>query len=198
MVHCSKCHHKPYPEILMSGYLTKSPPLNKSTLVKRWKIRYFILREDSTLEYYDNYKSPFPLGTINLELTQRLEAGLETKKYANIFDLIMPGRTYFFSAGQLEIMFDWVTQIKFLLGIGEDVVYPQKSAPKPLNPSNLLLQVYVKETPSWAHPPTAQSIPILPSQFAAMERSNSPENGAEQKEETNEVTFRYQLVLFVY
>ena len=180
MVHCSCCHHKPFPEILMTGYLVKSPPLNKSIL-KRWKTRYFIMRADATLEYYDGYRSSVPLGVINLEQTLRLEAGLETKKYANIFDLIMPRRTYFFSAGQLEIMFDWVTQIKCILGIGEDVVYPQKSAPKPLTPSNLLLQVYVN---------AVRSVPILPSHHQDMDRSNSPYSSDKQAPRIEEMEFR--------
>ena len=146
LVSCSKCHVKPYPEIIMSGYLTKSPPLNKSFLVKRWKVRYFILRADATLEYHESNRATDRLGVIDLQQTQRMESGLETKKYANIFDLIMPGRTYFFSAGDLDIMFEWVSQIKMILNISDDVVYPQKTVSKTLNQGDKLLQYYVRSS----------------------------------------------------
>ena len=189
IVHCSSCHHKPYPEIIMSGYLVKSPPLNKSFL-KRWKTRYFILRGDATLEYYDSFRSSVPLGVINLEQTQRLEAGLETKKYGNIFDLIMPGRTYFFSAGHIDIMFDWVTQIKYILGIGEDVVYPQKSTPKQLNPSSPLLHFYINEAVgSCGH--TVHSVPITYSHRQDSEPDTTADSGEGQTQNKDEIDFRY-------
>ena len=86
-----------------------------------------------------------------------MESGLETKTFANIFDLIMPGRTYFFSAGHLDIMFEWVSQIKKILYINDDVVYPQKTVPKTLNPRALLLQFYVCE-PSREQGVTSQTV----------------------------------------
>ncbi|KAI6650972.1 GRB2-associated-binding protein 1-like [Oopsacas minuta] len=200
LVDCSKCHQRPYPEILMSGYLTKSPPLNKSNILRRWKTRYFVLRVDATLEYFQNNKSPSALGVINLEHTQRLEAGLETRKYGNIFDLIMPNRTYFFSAGHLDIMFEWVSQIKHILGIDEDVVYPQKSVPKSRNPGDPLLQYYVRNM-SREGVRTPRTVPALLTQTEIERRDTSdseedrPATPQEIKvQEIEEVKFRESLV----
>ena len=122
LVHCTDCHPRNHSKIIMSGFLIKSPSNNNSIFKKKWHKRYFILRADKTLEYYTNNKRSEPLAVINLEDAIRIEVGLGSREFGNIFDLVMPKRTYFFSAGSSEIMWLWVEQIKAMLSTHMDVV----------------------------------------------------------------------------
>ncbi|KAI6659033.1 GRB2-associated-binding protein 1-like [Oopsacas minuta] len=144
LVHCTKCHCRNHSEIIMSGFLIKSPPLKKSIVKKRWHKRYFILRADKTLEYYTNSTQDNPIAIINLKDVQRIEIGLGNDKFGNIFDLVTLRRTYFFSAGSSDIMQIWVDQIKGLLEITDVTVYETEQQ-KTCEPNDELMQYYVDE-----------------------------------------------------
>ncbi|KAI6659034.1 GRB2-associated-binding protein 1-like [Oopsacas minuta] len=144
LVHCTKCHCRNHSEIIMSGFLIKSPPLKKSIVKKRWHKRYFILRADKTLEYYTNSRKDNPIAIINLKDVQRIEVGLGNDKFGNIFDLVILKRTYFFSAGNSDLMSKWVDQIRELIPRTDVTVY-EKQQERTCNLDDKLMQYYVKE-----------------------------------------------------
>ena len=146
-MHCTECHPRNHSQIIMSGFLIKSPPHNKSIFKKRWHRRYFILRADRTLEYYTNSKTSEPIAVINLEDAVRIEVGIGSRKFGNIFDLVMLKRTYFFSAGSSEIMWLWVEQIKAMLSNHLDVaIYESGKMECKYKSTDKMMQYYVRHT----------------------------------------------------
>eukprot|EP00800_Vazella_pourtalesii_P002629 TRINITY_DN1257_c0_g1_i1.p1 TRINITY_DN1257_c0_g1~~TRINITY_DN1257_c0_g1_i1.p1 ORF type:complete len:173 (-),score=33.28 TRINITY_DN1257_c0_g1_i1:165-683(-) len=123
LVHCTHCHCRNHSEIIMSGFLIKSPPLKKSFIKKKWHKRYFILRADKTLEYYFNSKKDEPIAVINLQEVDRIEVGLRSDMFGNMFNIVTPKRTYFFSAGSSHIMWLWVDHIKDLIEQADVTIY---------------------------------------------------------------------------
>ena len=147
LVHCTECHPRNHSQIIMSGFLIKSPPLKKSIFKKRWHRRYFILRADKTLEYYTSSKRSQPIAVIQLEDAVRIEVGLGNEKFGNIFDVVMPKRTYFFSAGSSEIMWLWVEQIKKMLSNQMDVtIYESKQMDCKYKRTEKMMQYYVNKS----------------------------------------------------
>ena len=145
-MHCTECHPRNHSQIIMSGFLIKSPPIKKSVFKKRWHKRYFILRANKTLEYYTNSRSSEPIAVINVEDAARIEVGLGSQKFGNIFDLVMPKRTYFFSAGSSEIMWLWVEQIKGMLSNQTDVtIYESGQLECKYKATDKMMQYYVKD-----------------------------------------------------
>ena len=145
-VHCSKCHHNTTSQIFMSGFLIKSPPNNKTNILNRWRKRYFILRGDKTLEYYSSYKNKTPEAILKLEDVLRMDVGVKSDNYGNIFNIVQPKKTYYFSAGSAEIMWTWVREIKLMMPKIEITEYETKvNNGKTFNPGNEMLKYYVRE-----------------------------------------------------
>ena len=128
----------------MSGFLIKSPPLHKSFIKKRWYRRYFILRADKTLEYYVSSKKDEPIAVINLQEVKRIDVGLRSDMFGNMFNIVTPKRTYFFSAGSSHIMWLWVDHIKDL--IEADVTVYQSDNPNTDAPHGKLMHYYVNSS----------------------------------------------------
>ena len=143
LVHCTHCHCRNHSEIIMSGFLIKSPPLVKSFIKKRWHRRDFILREDKTLEYYVSSKKDKPIAVINLQEVERIDVGLCSDMYGNMFNIVTPKRTYFFSAGSSHIMWLWVDHIKDLIELA-DVTEYVTTALSVSKPNEKMMQYYVR------------------------------------------------------
>ena len=145
-VHCTKCHYKTTPQVYMSGFLIKSPPNNKTSMLNRWRNRYIILRGDKTLEYYSSYKNKKPQATLKLEDVLRIDVGMGSNKRGNIFNIVLPKHTYFFSAGSEEIMWTWVRQIKQMHSEIEVMEYETELRhSKVLKQGNKMLEYFVKQ-----------------------------------------------------
>eukprot|EP00800_Vazella_pourtalesii_P002630 TRINITY_DN1257_c0_g1_i2.p1 TRINITY_DN1257_c0_g1~~TRINITY_DN1257_c0_g1_i2.p1 ORF type:complete len:181 (-),score=31.02 TRINITY_DN1257_c0_g1_i2:14-556(-) len=145
LVHCTHCHCRNHSEIIMSGFLIKSPPLKKSFIKKKWHKRYFILRADKTLEYYFNSKKDEPIAVINLQEVDRIEVGLRSDMFGNMFNIVTPKRTYFFSAGSSHIMWLWVDHIKDLIEQADVTVYETEN-PNTDEPHEKLMHYYVNSS----------------------------------------------------
>ncbi|KAF7229692.1 GRB2-associated-binding protein 1 isoform X1 [Nothobranchius furzeri] len=112
-------------DVVCEGWLRKSPP-EKKLRRYAWKRRWFVLRsgrlsgEPDVLQYYKNQNSRRPIGTINLNLCEQVDAGLSfTKKELEssfVFDLRTEERTWYLVAESEEDMNRWVTSICLLCG----------------------------------------------------------------------------------
>uniref|UniRef100_A0A3Q3R3U5 PH domain-containing protein n=1 Tax=Monopterus albus TaxID=43700 RepID=A0A3Q3R3U5_MONAL len=112
-------------DVVCEGWLRKSPP-EKKLRRYAWKRRWFVLRsgrltgEPDILQYYKNQQSRRPIGTINLNLCEQVDAGLSfTKKELEtsfVFDLRTEERTWYLVAESEEDMNRWVTAICLLCG----------------------------------------------------------------------------------
>ncbi|XP_038154973.1 GRB2-associated-binding protein 1-like [Cyprinodon tularosa] len=112
-------------DVVCDGWLRKSPP-EKKLRRYAWKRRWFVLRsgrlsgEPDVLQYYKNQHSRRPIGTINLNLCEQVDAGLSfTKKELEssfVFDLRTAERTWYLVAESEEDMNRWVTSICLLCG----------------------------------------------------------------------------------
>ncbi|MEQ2310103.1 hypothetical protein AMECASPLE_005510 [Ameca splendens] len=112
-------------DVVCEGWLRKSPP-EKKLRRYAWKRRWFVLRsgrlsgEPDILQYYKNQHSRRPIGTINLNLCEQVDAGLSfTKKELEssfVFDLRTEERTWYLVAESEEDMNRWVTSICLLCG----------------------------------------------------------------------------------
>ena len=80
-----------------TGYLNKAG----KNVLQQWPKRYLILRDD-LLYYYKTSTDDKPLGVINLLLCT-IKPNIPDKK----FDVILPTRTYFFSADTCEEVVQW-------------------------------------------------------------------------------------------
>uniref|UniRef100_A0A087X536 PH domain-containing protein n=1 Tax=Poecilia formosa TaxID=48698 RepID=A0A087X536_POEFO len=112
-------------DVVCEGWLRKSPP-EKKLRRYAWKRRWFVLRsgrlsgEPDVLQYYKNQHSRRPIGTINLNLCEQVDAGLSfTKKELEssfVFDLRTEERTWYLVAESEDDMNRWVTSICLLCG----------------------------------------------------------------------------------
>uniref|UniRef100_A0A3Q2XKL0 GRB2-associated-binding protein 1-like n=1 Tax=Hippocampus comes TaxID=109280 RepID=A0A3Q2XKL0_HIPCM len=112
-------------EVVCEGWLRKSPP-EKKLRRYAWKRRWFVLRsgrlsgEPDVLQYYKNPNSRRPIGTINLNLCEQVDAGLSfTKKELEksfVFDLKTEERTWYLVAESEDDMNRWVAAICLLCG----------------------------------------------------------------------------------
>ena len=107
-------------EVVKNGYLTKSPPDNK-TAFHGWKKRYFILIDSTRvypfaprnirIEYYTNFeesKSGNPLGLIELNSCSGVLKREQMKSHKNVFDIVTPTRVFHLSADSMEERDLWV------------------------------------------------------------------------------------------
>ena len=107
-------------ETVKSGYLTKSPPDNKSSFYV-WKKRYFILIDSHLafpfaprhirIEYYPSYedsKLGNPLGMIELNKCSGVLKREQMKSHKHVFDIVTPSRVFHLSAESMEEREEWV------------------------------------------------------------------------------------------
>ncbi|KFB35946.1 AGAP005826-PA-like protein [Anopheles sinensis] len=106
-------------EVYHEGWLIKSPP-TKRIWRARWRRRWFTLKQGELpgqffLEYYADRKCRKLKGTIDLDQCEQVDAGLrldrQKEKYAHMFDVKTPTRTYYLAADTEEDMRGWVNCI---------------------------------------------------------------------------------------
>ncbi|XP_057710059.1 GRB2-associated-binding protein 1-like isoform X2 [Corythoichthys intestinalis] len=141
-------------EVVCEGWLRKSPP-EKKLRRYAWKKRWFMLRsgrlsgEPDVLQYFKNPHSRRPIGTIDLNLCEQVDAGLSfTKKELEksfVFDLKTEERTWYLVAESEDDMNRWVASICLLCGFNPTQQVPgsptvavvTQSAPPPRHPVSL-------------------------------------------------------------
>ncbi|KAF3698022.1 GRB2-associated-binding protein 1 [Channa argus] len=114
-----------------SGGNSVPPPQHQQA----WKRRWFVLRsgrltgEPDVLQYYKNQQSRRPIGTINLNLCEQVDAGLSfTKKELEssfVFDLRTEERIWYLVAESEEDMNRWVSAICLLCGFNPTDEVPE-------------------------------------------------------------------------
>ncbi|XP_062552248.1 protein daughter of sevenless [Armigeres subalbatus] len=106
-------------EVYHEGWLIKSPP-TKRIWRARWRRRWFTLKQGElpgqyVLEYYTDRKCRKLKGIIDLDQCEQVDAGLrldrQKEKYAHMFDVKTPTRTYYLAADTEEDMRGWVNCI---------------------------------------------------------------------------------------
>ncbi|XP_058059785.1 protein daughter of sevenless [Anopheles bellator] len=106
-------------EVYHEGWLIKSPP-TKRIWRARWRRRWFTLKQSDVpgqffLEYYTDRKCRKLKGTIDLDQCEQVDAGLrldrQKEKYAHMFDVKTPTRTYYLAADTEDDMRGWVNCI---------------------------------------------------------------------------------------
>ncbi|XP_022787938.1 GRB2-associated-binding protein 1-like isoform X1 [Stylophora pistillata] len=107
-------------DIMISGYLRKSPPENKfkvssraiSLQLKFWQKRFFVLHKNGKLRYYKSDKEKRPIkDALNLVNCKSVESHLANTKFKNVFSIAMETRTYYLVADTQEDMENWVAKI---------------------------------------------------------------------------------------
>uniref|UniRef100_A0A182WL89 PH domain-containing protein n=1 Tax=Anopheles minimus TaxID=112268 RepID=A0A182WL89_9DIPT len=120
-------------EVYHEGWLIKSPPTKRIWRavshqhifiirfpVPRWRRRWFTLKQGELpgqffLEYYTDRKCRKLKGIIDLDQCEQVDAGLrldrQKEKYAHMFDVKTPTRTYYLAADTEEDMRGWVNCI---------------------------------------------------------------------------------------
>ncbi|XP_055626931.1 protein daughter of sevenless [Toxorhynchites rutilus septentrionalis] len=103
-------------EAYHEGWLIKSPP-TKRIWRARWRRRWFTLKQGELpgqyfLEYYTDRKCRKLKGIIDLDQCEQVDAGLrldrQKEKYAHMFDVKTPTRTYYLAADTEADMRGWV------------------------------------------------------------------------------------------
>ncbi|XP_058838556.1 protein daughter of sevenless [Topomyia yanbarensis] len=106
-------------EVYHEGWLIKSPP-TKRIWRARWRRRWFTLKQGELpgqffLEYYTDRKCRKLKGIIDLDQCEQVDAGLrldrQKEKYAHMFDVKTPTRTYYLAADTEDDMRGWVNCI---------------------------------------------------------------------------------------
>ncbi|XP_065826368.1 golgin subfamily A member 6-like protein 22 isoform X2 [Oscarella lobularis] len=93
---------------LKEGFLTKAPDLStKSAFSKKWKKRWFVLKSDGEMNYYEDEKSKKSLGTIRLsDCTEVTDAEADVRRF-NCLALHTTGRVYYVEAETKEEIDAW-------------------------------------------------------------------------------------------
>ena len=109
--------------IIKSGSLHKAPPLYKlkNKFAERWKQRWFILRSNKTLAYFDDRNSPKPKGDIPLDKVELQDIKhalvLEKRNWVIAINVKAQNREYYLAADDKETMLSWVKALKEALKI---------------------------------------------------------------------------------
>lgn len=94
------------PEVIKAGWMTKQGG-GVRTPVRNWKRRWFVMKDDDTLTYYEDESLESPKGVINLaEVATVGEA--TTSDRPNTLQLKAAERVYFMQAESKEDMKDWI------------------------------------------------------------------------------------------
>ncbi|KAI6652175.1 Son of sevenless-like protein 1-like [Oopsacas minuta] len=129
-------------ETVKCGYLTKSPPDNKSAFYG-WRKRYFILIDSIRafpfaprhirIEYYQNYedsKLGNPLGMIELNNCSGVLKREQMKSHKHVFDIVTPTRVFHLSAESTEEREEWVSLLNTNIFQYNHLGPPQNDKPK--------------------------------------------------------------------
>ncbi|XP_003387588.1 PREDICTED: son of sevenless homolog 1-like isoform X2 [Amphimedon queenslandica] len=115
-------------EIVKSGYLTKSPPLDAPS-ISQWRRRWFVLRDSIRsyplaeryvrLEYYQNEsearKLSDPKGIVNLTECYRVSGSVAVKGHKYVFDVCTKDRKYHLAADTPSEKHMWIQTLNEVL-----------------------------------------------------------------------------------
>jgi len=94
--------------IVQQGWMMK-----QGGLVKNWKRRYFVLKTNKVLNYYESDNSSMVKGSIELSKIIGVE-----RKQKKSFDLVTPKRTWSFACVSTKVRDEWVNNISNVAGLG--------------------------------------------------------------------------------
>lgn len=143
--------------VVLEGWLTKSPP-EKHLWKKKWRERYFILRQGDIpgqyfLEYYSDATHKKLKGRIDLDECEQVDAGLTLKyesggkSFKHVFDIKLRQRdcspdsfekVYYLATKTEEDMNKWVECICTVCGLRmrDEGAISNRYSPEPTNNSN--------------------------------------------------------------
>eukprot|EP00041_Stephanoeca_diplocostata_P006162 m.77641 g.77641 ORF g.77641 m.77641 type:complete len:1596 (+) comp16204_c0_seq5:127-4914(+) len=103
-------------DVVHTGVLYKAPKINfvDSTSLSKWQDRYFVLSK-TTLQYFTDVEESACKGEVELKDCTKLTENVPTKKYKNVFSMVVRAREYFFSAPTYEARTEWVSILARLL-----------------------------------------------------------------------------------
>jgi len=94
--------------IVHQGWMMK-----QGGLVKSWKRRYFVLKTNRVLNYYESDNSSMVKGSIELNKVIGVE-----RKQKKMLDLVTPKRTWSFACVSTKVRDEWVANISNVAGLG--------------------------------------------------------------------------------
>ena len=89
-------------QILKQGWMMK-----KGDIVKSWKKRYFVLKSNQTLNYYESDNAVMIKGTCQLNKVKSVK-----KKSTQSFEVQTPKRKWCFACKDQQTRDDWVSKVK--------------------------------------------------------------------------------------
>jgi len=120
-------------DIVHSGWLTKSPPLetkkqifNQSLIQPKWRRRWFVLRQGAMpgqflLQYFVDETARKLKGSIDLDQCEQVDTGLTFEsgkvRYQFMFDIKTPKRVYYLAADTEQEMTRWVDYVCRVCGL---------------------------------------------------------------------------------
>jgi len=93
--------------IVQQGWMMK-----QGGLVKNWKRRYFVLKTNKVMNYYESDNSSMVKGYVQLT-----EVSSVDKKQKKQFDIVTPKRTWNFTCDSTQVRDEWVSNIASIAGI---------------------------------------------------------------------------------
>lgn len=120
-------------EVVLSGYLTKSPPESRSA-VSQWRRRWFVLADSKLVyplaaryvrfEYYSSEEDAKsladPKGVINLQVCNKVVSREPFRGHKHVFDVCTSDRVYHLNAESAEEKDEWIRALCTLLFGGEN------------------------------------------------------------------------------
>eukprot|EP00730_Choanoeca_flexa_P016036 TRINITY_DN7497_c0_g2_i2.p1 TRINITY_DN7497_c0_g2~~TRINITY_DN7497_c0_g2_i2.p1 ORF type:complete len:533 (+),score=109.23 TRINITY_DN7497_c0_g2_i2:267-1865(+) len=102
-------------DVLLEGYLVKSPPLSKSkkSHLRRWRQRYFVLwAQTKELEYFVDASMQERKGVIDINACYHINDDIPHQKYEHVFAVAVTGRKYYLVAGSARQRDEWVDMLR--------------------------------------------------------------------------------------
>jgi len=106
------------PSVMKQGYLIK-----RGHVRKNWKMRFFVLRNDSLSYYETQYTNHGPLGVISLKdfhsiTVNKVEETEMKLKKRNVFRLAAVGKEYYIDAQTEDELNSWIVAMRSVLQDG--------------------------------------------------------------------------------
>src|SRR3989338_8114685 len=111
--------------VVKEGFLTK-----QGHIVKNWKLRWFVLREDGNFEYFASPSDKTPKGRLKITGDMKIEVHDVPKIKPNSF-ILQSKKPFLLSAETLDSRQSWIRALNnAIYGIPQDVSAPLED-PKP-------------------------------------------------------------------
>lgn len=87
-----------------------------SAPMQRWRKRYFLVRSNKKMEYYEDDTLQDMKGVINLESCINLQSAVSYRKHKNVIRIDTMMRIYFMVSDSQKDMKEWVEVLSSLCG----------------------------------------------------------------------------------